>query len=226
MGKRQSKPREEQITTCKALSNTKMVEEQITTCKALSNTKMVEEEITICKASTDDNPSFLQSMENVASFLQSMDNVAFSLIMDTVRHPHECETCGHTLEREGELLGIETSPVKIWCTGPEDFGSEVLTSDELNQCVFIGNEITLEGIETEYSSVLNRGVRTSEEKVTAETIHTYKNSNGFFTIKEVVECIRDFEYKHRRKTCDNHHTFYEGMKLNDKGDAYQIDWGS
>ena len=84
------------------------------------------------------------------------------------------------------------------------------TPEELAQPGFVGKTITL---------------------VCAGTRKTYENEKGFFTVKEVVDFVEDFERISRPKSgphggIDCHHIFFEGLAGPQPGGYYTIIWGS
>ena len=99
-----------------------------------------------------------------------------------------------------------------------------LTPEELAEPGFVGKTMILE------SSPYRPGGKDSGDDI-GETRKTYNNEKGFFTVKEVVEAVEDFERLDRSKTkwfggIDCHHGFWQGLVPNEKEDAYWISWGS
>ena len=94
------------------------------------------------------------------------------------------------------------------------------TPEELAQPGFVGKTMTLESVWEDMDS----------GEIVAETRKTYNNEKGFFTIKEVVEAVEDFERINRPKSkwfggVDCNHIFFEGLWRRKSG-AYGISWGS
>lgn len=108
-------------------------------------------------------------------------------------------------EPDSEVLSVTASSL----TRFEDDDIYELTEEDENKPGFNGNELYLSSEHMDW---------------------TYTNDKGFFTIKEVVECIEDFERMNRPKTewfggIDCHHIFFEGLHPGPNG-SYSVFWGS
>ena len=82
---------------------------------------------------------------------------------------------------------------------------------DLSEVAFVGKELTLRS-----------GWNT--------TTKTFLSDHGAFTVKELMNCIVEFELEDRPKTTwaggvDCHHIFFEGL-LHVQDKEYQISWGS
>lgn len=112
-----------------------------------------------------------------------------------------------------------TEPLKF-IDSKEDF--ERVSDEELNQIIYEHDTITFQ----KYLSC-------SDEKgaIMAKYYKKYKCEGGF-SAKKLLKCVVDFETDVRpmEKTkwfgkIDQHHTFFEGLRLNDDN-SYSIFWGS
>ena len=95
-----------------------------------------------------------------------------------------------------------------------------LTKRELEAVGFVGEQF-----------ILHNTWKNDNNEVVAETKKTFKNQKGYFTIKEIVKHIVNFERVDRPKTSwfggvDCHHIYYEGIHLNRDKAGYGIGWGS
>jgi hypothetical protein len=96
-----------------------------------------------------------------------------------------------------------------------------LTTDERHKPAYMGKKLVLESV---WQDQKGRIVDTTRREYTNE-------DKDYFTVKEVVKRIVDFERIDRPKSqwfggIDCHHIFFEGLRPNSKRDAFQIRWGS
>ena len=122
-------------------------------------------------------------------------------------------------EEDSELKALHAGTLRRW---DNDAGEHFdLTPEELAEPGFVGKTLTLEAVWKDSES----------GEIVGETRKTYKNERGFFTVKEVVEAVEDFERLDRPKTkwfggINCHHIFWQGLFPNKKRDAVSISWGS
>ena len=101
-------------------------------------------------------------------------------------------------------------------------GKVELTPEEQAEPGFVGKTLTLEAVWQDWKTM----------EYVGETRKTYNNEKGFFTVKEIVDIVEDFEGidrpKHREwfGQVDFHHFRFEGLCGPTKTGAYSIYWGS
>ena len=117
--------------------------------------------------------------------------------------PNLVNTCEHPNSR---IIRISHSPPRVFDEEQDDFIDA--TEEDLKQPGFVGNTIVL---------------------LSQNTKRTYRNKKGFFTCKELINKIVNFEKIDRPKTewfggVDTSHVFFEG--LNSTACLTYISWGS
>lgn len=150
-----------------------------------------------------------------------MNQLHFRLIINTT-NTRPAGEFGPLMNRfEGEdsqIVSISTTHPTFYNLHEQEHYD--LTRDELAECGFVGNELTLE-----QKSV------TRDMRLASRIRHTYKNTKGFFTVSELLKVVQRFEMKARPQTqwfggVDAHHVYFEGFSQNREKDAYSVMWGS
>ena len=123
---------------------------------------------------------------------------------------------------DSEMKSLHATPPMRYDEEDED-GKVELTPEEQAEPGFVGKTLTLEAVWVDMES--------RSKKPVAETRKTYNNERGFFTVKDVVEAVEDFERIDRPKSkwhggIDCHHVRFEGLSGPRESGAYGIYWGS
>ena len=135
--------------------------------------------------------------------LEKLEHLHFTLGFEMDKPSQQIGSLlNHCEDTDATLLNISRTEIERWVNDH----METLTPKELDEIVFTG-PITF----------------------TNKVTKTFKNDKGYFTVRELVDNIVEFEKEDRLASdwfggVDTHHRFFEGI-YKDK-DAYRICWGS
>ena len=151
-------------------------------------------------------------------FLSGRNCVQFHLCIETTDTLPPQGMLMNRFEAEGSKITSMSHTEIQFFSKRDDFVN--LTKEQLSMPGFIGSSITFHNI-----------WKNQKNKVVAETKHTFTNEKGYFTVKEMVKNIVEFEKLDRPKSLwfggvDCHHIYFEGILKNKDGDTYCICWGS
>lgn len=148
-----------------------------------------------------------------------MNNLYFVLNIKTSNTAPQRGMLMNRFEQPDSVIqGISHTPITKYNSSRQEH--EELSANELKEPGFYGDTMTMKSVWKDDSGA-----------VVAKTKKTFKNTKGFFTIKQVAANIVKFEIKDRPKTkwfggIDAHHVFFEGLRPNSRGDTYSVFWGS
>jgi len=113
---------------------------------------------------------------------------------------------------DSRVVSVTAHAPTLWIRGEHE-------SLDTSEVAFVGEEMALY---SEWLDVYNRLAGTTTKR--------FRSESGAFTVKELMECIVEFEKEDRPKTLwgggvDCHHIFYDGLR-HTEGKGYQILWGS
>ena len=161
--------------------------------------------------------SWIASLE--PGFTKLMSGINFVLCIDTT---HTAPQQGMLMNRfekpKSKIKNIAHSEIERYDKKKQEMVR--LTDEELSLPAFKGKTITLKSVWVN-----------DKQKVVNEPKRTYENTKGFFSIKEMVKIVVQFEKLDRPKTkwfggIDCHHVFFEGFRKNKDNKTYGIHWGS
>lgn len=160
------------------------------------------------------------------------NNISTSLYLNTSEEPVERGPLLNRFESgDSKIKSIEFSGFSFWNNETHDFTE--LTEENLSDIAFADKTITLESkryISDLKNPALWKGDFSSAEMADSSKM-TFTAKNGeYFTFQELLDNVLTFEKEDRPKTLwfggvDCHHTFFEGLHLQDNG-CYRISWGS
>jgi len=155
-------------------------------------------------------------------FTDLFKNIDFSIYIQ-ISNLLENDACDETLFNDAKKLNYEQIKDITYSVYEKiyiDTDEEEITSSELDYNELSVNELNmpayLENTITFYNAM-------------CDFKKTYKTDKGYFTIKEIIENIINFEKKVREKNpwlgcIDTHHNFFEGLFENNN--KFEIAWGS
>ena len=162
--------------------------------------------------------------------LMSGDNLVFYLWIETNTDAVVYGSLRNRFEKaDASIVDIVSSPPSFY----DKNGSEEiieLTPAQLSKPGFNGDDVTFKNGASHDSPLVSRK-QSSGGGCDVNSTMTFHNKTGFFTVQEMIHNIVAFEKMDRPKTkwfggVDCHHTYYQGLELNEDGKSYEVMWGS